>query len=129
MGENIVVGQDSFLRKCRLCDYVQINRRNIIEGSTIGDCTYTGQNTVLKHVDVGKYCAISWNVSATGNMHDYECASAHPFTRLKSFGLVEQSKPLVHKTITIGNDVWIGANVSILSGITIGDGAIIGTGG
>lgn len=28
--------------------------------------------------------------------------------------------------ITIGNDVWIGVNCAILSGVTIGDGAIIG---
>ena len=30
------------------------------------------------------------------------------------------------KNITIGNDVWCGFNVVILSGVTVGDGAIIG---
>ncbi len=30
--------------------------------------------------------------------------------------------------ITIGNNVWIGANVTILSGITIGDNVVIGAG-
>ena len=28
--------------------------------------------------------------------------------------------------VTIGNDVWIGANVTIVNGVTIGDGAVIG---
>ena len=32
------------------------------------------------------------------------------------------------KTIKIGNDVFIGANVTILDGISIGNGAIIGAG-
>ena len=32
------------------------------------------------------------------------------------------------KKIRIGNDVWIGARVIILPGITIGDGSIIGAG-
>ena len=32
-----------------------------------------------------------------------------------------------HGSITIGNDVWIGYEAVILSGVTIGDGAIIGT--
>lgn len=30
--------------------------------------------------------------------------------------------------ITIGNNVWIGANVTILSGVSIGDNAVIGAG-
>ncbi len=30
--------------------------------------------------------------------------------------------------IMIGNDVWIGANVTILKGVNIGDGAVIGAG-
>ena len=30
--------------------------------------------------------------------------------------------------ITVGNDVWIGANVCVLPGVTIGDGCVIGAG-
>lgn len=32
------------------------------------------------------------------------------------------------KGVTINDDVWIGANVTILPGVTIGEGAIIGAG-
>lgn len=129
LGNNIVIGEDSFLKDCVIENYVQINRRNIFENVKCGERTYTGSNTVLKHVKVGKYCAISWNVSATGNTHDYKKASSHPFAQLKSFGLAEQNDSLDPKVIKIGNDVWIGANVCILPGITIGDGAVIGAGG
>jgi tetrahydrodipicolinate N-succinyltransferase len=31
-------------------------------------------------------------------------------------------------TVTIGNDVWTGHNVNILSGINVGDGAVIAAG-
>ena len=34
----------------------------------------------------------------------------------------------VAKPVRIGDDVWIGANATILPGVTIGDGAIIGAG-
>jgi len=34
----------------------------------------------------------------------------------------------IHKTTTIGNDVWIGANVIILPGITVGNKVVIGAG-
>ena len=30
--------------------------------------------------------------------------------------------------ITVGNNVWIGANVSVLPGVSIGDDAVIGAG-
>ena len=33
-----------------------------------------------------------------------------------------------YRQITIGNDVWIGAKVTILDGVTVGDGAVIATG-
>lgn len=126
--DNIIIGEDSFLRNCFLGDYVQINRRNILEDAILGEGTYTGSNTVLKHIIIGRYCAISWNVSATGNTHDYKRASSHPFTYLRSFGFVNQNTTLENKKIIIGNDVWIGANSSILPGVTIGSGAIIGAG-
>ena len=38
------------------------------------------------------------------------------------------SRELHAKPVNIGNDVWIGEKVSILPGVTIGDGAIIGAG-
>ncbi len=36
--------------------------------------------------------------------------------------------PLISKNVTIENDVWIGANVTILPGVTIGKCSIIGAG-
>ena len=32
------------------------------------------------------------------------------------------------KTVTIGNDVWMGHNVNVLSGVNVGDGAVIAAG-
>lgn len=33
-----------------------------------------------------------------------------------------------HASVVIGDDVWIGAHVSVMKGIVIGDGAVIGAG-
>jgi acetyltransferase-like isoleucine patch superfamily enzyme len=37
-------------------------------------------------------------------------------------------KPIKQKPIVIGNNVWIGAQASILPGVTIGDHSVIGAG-
>ena len=45
-----------------------------------------------------------------------------------SKGELIRNQPHVKKPIVIGNDVWIGANVTVLKGVNIGDGAVIGAG-
>lgn len=39
-----------------------------------------------------------------------------------------REQPHLKKPVAIGNDVWIGANVTILKGVSIGNGAVIGAG-
>ena len=43
-------------------------------------------------------------------------------------GAPMKHQPHIKAPIKIGNDVWIAANVTILKGVNIGDGAIIGAG-
>ena len=47
----------------------------------------------------------------------------HPLSPLKRRGYTAQAEP-----VRIGNDVWIGGNVTILSGITIGNNVVIAAG-
>lgn len=46
------------------------------------------------------------------------------------FGMIENSKPAYYnqdeKETVIGSDVWIGCNATIMRGVHIGEGAIIG---
>lgn len=128
IGNRSVIGQDTFISDSYIGKSVSLNRRNIIENAYIDSFTYTGAGTIIKEAQIGKFCSISWNVSISGNTHNYNQLSAHPFTHLLSFGFTDESTPLDKKRINIGNDVWIGANACILPGIAIGSGAIIGAG-
>ena len=128
IGDNVTIGEDSFISNSRLERHVQINRRNIIDGVTIGQYSYTGANTTLKSATVGTFCSLSWNISATGNYHDCLKLTAHPIAQLVSFGFVDESEEHDKRIIHIGNDVWIGANACIMPGVTVGDGAVIGAG-
>lgn len=129
--EDVIIGESSFIQDSTLGKGVQINRRNMIIDSCIGSYTYTGANTVIKKAKIGKYCSISWNVSITGNQHEYHNISTHPFPRLSSFGFVEkkEGRGLDSEEVTIGNDVWIGMNACILPGVKVSSGSIIGAGG
>jgi galactoside O-acetyltransferase len=49
--------------------------------------------------------------------------AGHPVDALERRKGLEYARP-----ITIGNDVWIGAGVSVLPGVTIGDNCVIGAG-
>ena len=128
IADDVTIGQDSFICNSILGRHVQINRRNIIDGVSIGRYSYTGANTILKSAVIGDFCSLSWNISATGNRHDYLKLSAHPFSQLASFGFVEENEEHEKRIIHIGNDVWIGANACIMPGVNVGDGAVIGAG-
>ena len=101
---------------------------------------YDGQNftsRVTHHYDfigdkliIGKFCQIGRNVEfiMNGANHQMNSISTYPFYIFKGW---EQEPPkkedLPYKGDTvIGNDVWIGQNVTFLPGVHVGDGCIIG---
>jgi acetyltransferase-like isoleucine patch superfamily enzyme len=67
---------------------------------------------------IGDQCLISQFVSIIAANH---CTDRQMPVR-------EQAHDLSQRNVTIGNDVWLGANCVVLPGVKIGDGAIIGAG-
>jgi len=79
-------------------------------------------------INIGKYCSIADSVTIIGGgEHHINWVSSYPFAdRWKLVAEDEQPKALDKGTISIGNDVWIGHGATILSGVKVGDGAVIG---
>lgn len=101
------------------CD---INKISVGKGTygIIDIKTYGGQNCNLL---IGNYCSIANDtVFLLGGEHCYDKISTYPF---KSKYLKEPES-LNKGDIIIKDDVWIGYGSTILSGVTIGQGAIIG---
>lgn len=119
-----------------------ITRPNII----VGDYTFYDDNGgaenfekhVTHHYDfngdkliIGKFCAIAKGVEfiMNGANHRMCSVTTYPFNIFGN-GWEKATPslsdlPLKGDTV-VGNDVWIGQNVTVLPGVHIGDGAIIG---
>ncbi|MPM51711.1 Virginiamycin A acetyltransferase [bioreactor metagenome] len=126
-----------------VCYIKNLPRKQNVE---IGDYTYYSDNKkspenfyerIQHHYEflgdkliIGKFCAIAEGVTfvMNGANHRMDGITTYPFNIFgggweKVTPTVEQL-PFKGDTV-IGNDVWIGQNVTIMPGVKIGDGAII----
>ncbi|UTW67142.1 CatB-related O-acetyltransferase [bacterium SCSIO 12643] len=108
-------------------EYTQVTSNASLSNTKLGDYSSVGRNTTINHADIGKFCSISWNVTIGATSHPDNHITTHAFPYISQFGMVKKNKKIKVKTI-VGNDVWIGTNVVIMPGISIGNGAIIGAG-
>ncbi len=98
------------------------------------------RNNVLYHypinherLTIGKFCSIACGAKFLFNSanHTLGSLSTYPFPIFfEEWGLPVEDIPQAWDNkgdIVIGNDVWIGYEAVILAGVTVGDGAVVGT--
>ena len=90
---------------------------------------------VVKHphenatLNIGSYCSFAENVQIfMGGMHHTDWVTTYLFPAYEESCHHIQNWALTNGNVTIGNDVWLCANCVILSGVKIGDGAVIANG-
>jgi acetyltransferase-like isoleucine patch superfamily enzyme len=104
IGGNVMVNRNVtiWVNSLKAGDHVQINPNTCIYGA----------------VEIGDYVMIAPNCMLAGGNH----------------GIVDNDIPMIFQessnkgAIVIEDDVWIGANCSILDGVRVGSGAVIGAG-
>lgn len=75
---------------------------------------------------IGAYCSIAPGVKILlGGEHHIEYITTYPFSLLLDEARHLPGYPYNKGDVTIGNDVWIGQDAMILSGVNVGDGAVI----
>ncbi len=78
---------------------------------------------------IGKFCMIASGATfiMNGANHLSQAISTYPFAIFSGWehAMEGKSYPMKRDTV-IGNDVWIGHNATIMPGVQVGDGAIIG---
>ena len=104
---------------------------------TMGSFSYS-HSPVNPYLRVGRFCSISWGLNIVGPRHPVEWVTTSNVVfdpqagNLKFFEKdfdvkFQQGDPrkLEKPFPVIGNDVWIGQNVTLNRGVTIGDGAVV----
>ncbi len=106
-----VLGKNSIVE-----DFSAIN--NGVGDVIIGDRTKIGlSNTIIGPVNIGNDVSLAQNITISGLNHNYE----------------DVTKPINKQGVTtspivIKDEVWLGSNVVVVSGVTIGKHAIVAAG-
>lgn len=78
------------------------------------------------NLTIGRFCSIAPGVTILlGGEHHHEWITTYPFPLVFREARAVPGYPHTKGDVTIGSDVWIGRDTLILSGVSIGDGAVI----
>ena len=84
----------------------------------IGNHTYVNKGVVVENsgrVEIGEHCAIGMNVLLATSAHQIGPSS-------------RRAGPIDRRPVTIGDGCWLGGNVAVLPGVSIGSGCVIAAG-
>ncbi len=113
IGSNVSIGDYSLLR----CTLVL---KELGDGIKIGNHVGIGMRAFLGGfggIEIGDRCIIAHDLSIHSDNHNFDQVN----TSIKYQGSTKQK-------VVIESDCWLGANVTVLGGVTIGEGAVIGAG-
>ncbi len=107
-------------------DLPNFKRFNIGEYTYGSPAVLYGKEEMGGDLIIGKFCSIAEDVVILlGGNHRIDWVTTYPFNKLmEEFSFIE-GHPTTKGDVIIGNDVWIGYQSLILSGVKISDGAVI----
>lgn len=99
--------------------HVSLDGCTMIGPIEIGFRSYAN-DSLIRNVSIGRFCSIGRRCSIGAARHSTAAFTSHSCAAPAGF----DSDP---RTV-IGHDVWIGDNVIVVAGLTIGTGAVVGAG-
>lgn len=113
----------------------RLDHRNDLKQFAIGRYAWghltVSNRTPGSRLEVGQFCSFAYGVHILlGGEHRTDFVSTYRFPAYEEFrggaGHLAAKSSVSRGSVKIGNDVWIGNEALVLSGVTIGDGAVIG---
>ncbi len=114
LGDNVFIGSDAWI-DC-FTGYAGVKFSPRLE---IGDDTMIGYHShimVIGTMKIGRHVLIADKVYISDNLHGFEDVTLPIF-----------QQPMIHRPVVIEDEVWLGENVCVLPGVTIGKHAVIGS--
>lgn len=109
-----------------------LHKEDVAKGiMKVGDHTYGAIGLIDKRygkIIIGDYCSIAAGVTAIMGNHRLDMVSTYPFHTVSPYfcdTVPAEADHYSNGTTVIGNDVWIGRNAILMSGVQVGDGAVI----
>lgn len=125
----ILLIQIPSIRECKIDKTAKVGARSNLIKVKIGKYSYMGNNNSVTNTEIGKFCSIASYCAIGGGDHPIDWVSTSPlfYSGKSSLGINLSHKEFCgNSKVVIKNDVWIGENCFINSGVSIGNGAIIG---
>lgn len=103
------------------------NKKIIVGKNTYGIINFHSSGSLNEKLIIGNNCSISGRSNfLLGGNHNYKCITTYPYKNRKLN--IREPEALSKGTIELEDEVWIGDEALILSGVKIGKGAIVAAG-
>lgn len=114
LGDRVFIGADAWI-DC----FTEYEGETFSPRLDIGDDTMVGYHShimVTGHMKIGAHVLISDKVYISDNLHGFEDVDRPVF-----------EQKLTHRPVVIEDEVWLGENVCVLPGVTIGRHSVVGS--
>lgn len=131
-GKGLKIFEGAQVVRCELGECNTFFENVLVNFSKFGSYTYVARDARIFNAEVGNFCSIGPGCKIGLGIHPVNLISTYPsffsFNGDNPIKLAEKNYAETTRKITIGSDVWIGANAIVLDGITIGNGAVVAAG-
>lgn len=118
----VFIGKRCQLYRSEIAGHVTIDRFTSLWGP---DIQILGRQ---RGISIGAFCSIARHTAMYETFHNPQRTTTYFVEKNLLRGRPGPDAEISAGPVKIGNDVWIGAASQIMSGVTIGDGAIVGAG-
>jgi len=130
IGSHCHISRHAKLKKTHLCEAIRIGPHTKLESVSVGRYSYISGHAELNNVEIGSFCSIGSSLmNHLGNHPSRTFVSTSPVFYMPNAPVPSFSEketfPSYGGKVKIGNDVWIGQEVLLMDGVTIGNGAIV----